>query len=124
MSFLFSERHNVMEERWVASLVHLVNMVRSINDRRNYSNGEIFLLKVCGDWLPRSIFGKFYVICSIVRMIYLALYLLVRRCSSGLIPDLIFVDQVFLLSNILWAMFETTSETNVIPVFHELTRFL
>ncbi|OQR67129.1 hypothetical protein BIW11_13702 [Tropilaelaps mercedesae] len=53
-----------------------------------------FPVMVCGDWLPRSIFGKFYVICSIVRMIYLALYMYFTRCGTNVKPDLIFVDQV------------------------------
>ncbi|KAL1131349.1 hypothetical protein AAG570_010967 [Ranatra chinensis] len=44
---------------------------------------------VVGDWLPRSIFGKFYALCAYVRMIYSALYIVLF-----LKPDLVFCDLV------------------------------
>ena len=44
-----------------------------------------------GDWLPRSVFGKFYAFCAYTRMIYAALYLVI---FSGIHFDLIFCDQI------------------------------
>lgn len=41
------------------------------------------------DWLPRSVFGKFFALCAVVRMIFLALY--VRLFVSA---DVYIVDQV------------------------------
>ena len=41
------------------------------------------------DWLPRRIFGKFYALCAVIRMIFLALY--IRLFVSA---DIYIVDQV------------------------------
>lgn len=46
---------------------------------------------VVGDWLPRSVFGKCYALCSYVRMVYAALHLMF---FSSVDPDLVFVDQI------------------------------
>lgn len=46
---------------------------------------------VVGDWLPRTVFGKCYALCSYLRMVYAALYLIF--CSS-VDPDVVFVDQI------------------------------
>ncbi|XP_022658602.1 alpha-1,3/1,6-mannosyltransferase ALG2-like [Varroa destructor] len=75
---------------------HQIEFITSHHDQAHCfpeTRGELHVT-VCGDWLPRSILGKFYVICSIIRMIYLALYIRLARCQSALKPDLIFVDQV------------------------------
>ena len=46
---------------------------------------------VAGDWLPRSILGRFYAVCAYIRMIYAAIYLVF---FSGIEFDLIFCDQI------------------------------
>lgn len=46
---------------------------------------------VVGDWLPRTILGKCYALCSYLRMIYAAMYL---TFFSSINPDIIFVDQI------------------------------
>lgn len=46
---------------------------------------------VVGDWIPRTILGKCYALCSYLRMIYAALYL---TFFTSINPDLIFVDQI------------------------------
>ena len=54
-----------------------------------------FNVVVVGDWLPRSLFGYFYLLFSAIRSIYLALYLLF--CKFGLNcfqSDLIIADQI------------------------------
>lgn len=48
-------------------------------------------VKVVGDWLPRTVLGKCYALCSYLRMIYAAFYLVF--CSS-IDPDVVFVDQI------------------------------
>ena len=48
-------------------------------------------LLVYGGWLPRSVFGKFTALFSIVRMIYLALVCVSLYFSS---TDLVFIDGV------------------------------
>ena len=44
-----------------------------------------------GDWLPRSLFGKFYAFCAYIRMIYAAIYLI---CFSAINFDVVFCDQI------------------------------
>ena len=44
-----------------------------------------------GDWIPRSLFGKFAAFWAYVRMIYVALYLVLL---SGVVYDVVFVDQI------------------------------
>ena len=46
---------------------------------------------VAGDWLPRNVFGRFYALCTYIRMIYAALYTVF---FSGLKPDVVFCDLV------------------------------
>lgn len=46
---------------------------------------------VVGDWLPRTMLGKCYALCSYVRMVYAALYL---TFFSSIRPDVVFVDQI------------------------------
>lgn len=46
---------------------------------------------VVGDWLPRTVLGKCYALCSYVRMVYAALYL---TFFSSIRPDVVFVDQI------------------------------
>lgn len=52
-----------------------------------------FPVRVIGDWIPRSICGKFQALCAYIRMIYLALvYTLFLRHQDK--PDVYFVDQI------------------------------
>lgn len=44
-----------------------------------------------GDWLPRTIFGYFYLVCAIIRILYLSLYLMF---FSGIKYDVIYCDQL------------------------------
>lgn len=46
---------------------------------------------VVGDWLPRTVLGKCYALCSYLRMMYAALYL---SFFSSIKPDIVFVDQI------------------------------
>ncbi|XP_043920868.1 alpha-1,3/1,6-mannosyltransferase ALG2 [Protopterus annectens] len=47
---------------------------------------------VCvGDWLPRSVLGRFFALCAYVRMIYVAWYIIFL---SGIEFDVVFCDQV------------------------------
>ncbi|XP_023012047.2 alpha-1,3/1,6-mannosyltransferase Alg2 [Leptinotarsa decemlineata] len=55
-------------------------------------NGD-FPVEVYGDWLPRSIFGKFQALCAYIRMIYLSIvYILFMRDENK--PDLYFTDLI------------------------------
>ncbi|KAK0069644.1 alpha-1 3/1 6-mannosyltransferase ALG2 [Biomphalaria pfeifferi] len=47
-------------------------------------------VSVVGDWLPRTIFGKFHALCAYLRMIVAAIYFVI----SGPKSDVIFVDQI------------------------------
>lgn len=49
---------------------------------------------VYGDWLPRSLFGKFHVFFAILRNIYLALVLLFLQRLSYIDIDIIISDQI------------------------------
>lgn len=46
---------------------------------------------VVGNWLPRTVLGKCYALCSYLRMMYAALYL---TFFGNVKPDVVFVDQV------------------------------
>lgn len=46
---------------------------------------------VVGDWLPRSLFGRFYAVFAYLRMLYVAYYLVFR---SEFQPDIVFCDQI------------------------------
>ncbi|XP_053322077.1 alpha-1,3/1,6-mannosyltransferase ALG2 [Spea bombifrons] len=48
-------------------------------------------IRCCGDWLPRSLFGRCHALCAYVRMIFLALYIIFL---SGERFDVVFCDQV------------------------------
>lgn len=50
---------------------------------------------VVGDWLPRSIFGKFYAVCAYFRMVYAALYVVLSLSKEAPI-DVIFCDLISL----------------------------
>ncbi|XP_046982729.1 alpha-1,3/1,6-mannosyltransferase ALG2 [Schistocerca americana] len=50
-----------------------------------------FRVTVVGDWLPRSIYGRFHAVFAYLRMMYAAMYLVF---FSGIKPDLVFCDQV------------------------------
>ncbi|PSN49727.1 Alpha-1,3/1,6-mannosyltransferase ALG2 [Blattella germanica] len=53
-------------------------------------NGRLSVT-VVGDWLPRHIFGRFYAVCTYIRMIYAALYIVF---FSVIPPDIVFCDLV------------------------------
>ena len=48
-------------------------------------------VRVLGDWLPRSLFGRAVALCSVVRMLYIALALC---CVFARVADVIFCDGV------------------------------
>lgn len=54
------------------------------------SDGTLQVTTVC-DWLPRSVLGRFYAVCSYVRMIIAAVYVV---WFSDIVPDVIIADQV------------------------------
>lgn len=58
---------------------------------------------VAGDWLPRSLFGKFFALCAYIRSIYTAFYIVF---FSGLKPDVIFCDQISICIPILRVSFK------------------
>ncbi|XP_025829623.1 alpha-1,3/1,6-mannosyltransferase ALG2 isoform X2 [Agrilus planipennis] len=53
---------------------------------------ETFPVKVVGDWLPRSISGKFYAFFAYMRMLYLAIFYLYFSTENK--SDIYFVDQI------------------------------
>lgn len=57
-------------------------------------NGSL-QVRVVGDWLPRSIFGKFYAFCAYFRMVYAAFYITLFQSKAEKI-DLIFCDLISL----------------------------
>lgn len=57
-------------------------------------NGSLPVITV-GDWLPRTIFGKFAALCAYVRMVYAALYMVTVLSKNSQI-DVIFCDQISL----------------------------
>lgn len=50
-------------------------------------------VKIVGDWLPRSLFGKFYALCAYFRMVYAAFYVVLFQSKQEKI-DLIFCDLI------------------------------
>jgi alpha-1,3/alpha-1,6-mannosyltransferase len=52
-------------------------------------------VRVCGDWLPRSIFGRFYAFCAYFRMVYAAFYVVLFQSKEEPI-DVIFCDLISL----------------------------
>jgi len=50
-------------------------------------------VQVHGDWLPRAVFGRFHVVCAILRMLVVAT-VAATQCFSGAGPDVFVVDQV------------------------------
>lgn len=48
---------------------------------------------VVGDWLPRTLMGRCYALCSYIRMVYASVYLSVFSAAAPT-PDVVFVDQV------------------------------
>lgn len=51
-------------------------------------------VSVSGDWLPRSIFGRFFALCAYIRMIWASFYTVF---CSDLCPQVFFCDQVCIL---------------------------
>lgn len=79
----------------LSSVGHKITFFTNHCDK-NHAFEEIksgqFEVKVIGDWLPRSVFGKCQALCAYVRMIYLALiYVLFLNDSS---VDVYYVDQI------------------------------
>lgn len=54
-----------------------------------------FRVRVVGDWLPRSIFGRFYAFCAYFRMVYAAFYVALFQSKEEPI-DVIFCDLISL----------------------------
>lgn len=73
---------------------HSVTMLTSHHDINHCfeetRNGSLEVICV-GDWIPRSLFGKFYAACAYIRMIYVTFYLLFFYNSRY---DLIVCDQI------------------------------
>lgn len=75
---------------------HLVSFLTNHHDLTHCfeetRNGKLEV-KVVGDWLPRSIFGKFYAFCAYFRMVYAAFYITLFLSKQEKI-DLIFCDLI------------------------------
>lgn len=73
---------------------HTVHMVTAHHDKNHCfeetADGRL-AVKCVGDWLPRSLFGRFRALFAYLRMIYAAIYL---ALVSGLQYDLVFCDQI------------------------------
>lgn len=52
-------------------------------------------VRVVGDWLPRSVFGRFYAFCAYFRMVYAAFYVILFQSKEAPI-DVIFCDLISL----------------------------
>ena len=73
---------------------HSVEFVTAHHDQGHcFQETKDGTLKVTavGDWLPRSVMGRFYASFAYIRMIYAALYLV---CFSSINFDVIFCDQI------------------------------
>ena len=57
-------------------------------------NGKL-RVRIVGDWLPRSIFGRFYAFCAYFRMVYAAVYVVLFQSKEEPI-DVIFCDLISL----------------------------
>lgn len=77
---------------------HVVSFLTNHHDESHCfeetRNGTI-AVKTVGDWLPRSIFGKFSAFCAYLRMIYAAFYTVLVVSQNEKI-DAIFCDQISL----------------------------
>ncbi|KAH7970993.1 hypothetical protein HPB49_017627 [Dermacentor silvarum] len=71
--------------------VHIVTTHHDPNHCFPETLGDQFKVVVVGDWLPRSILGRFYALCSYLRMMVAALYVV---WFSDIQPDVIICDQV------------------------------
>ncbi|ESP03610.1 hypothetical protein LOTGIDRAFT_224255 [Lottia gigantea] len=75
---------------------HSVEFVTSHHDPNHCfpeTTDGSFKVTSVGDWLPRSIFGKFAALCAYIRMIYAAIYLVLFSDISKDV-DLFFCDQI------------------------------
>lgn len=71
-------------------------------------------MQVRGDWLPRTIFGRFYILCAILRQFVLVASLILWERHSY---DIFFVDQLSACVPLLkWF---TTAKVNMLAA-HEL----
>lgn len=72
---------------------HAVHIVTTHHDRSHCfpeTRDGSLSVTVAGDWLPRSICGKFSALCSYIRLIYAAIYLLFSRIKT----DIVVCDQL------------------------------
>lgn len=53
-----------------------------------------FPVNVVGDWLPRTVFGRCYALCSYARMLYAAAFVSLLVAVGRIAVDVVFVDQV------------------------------
>ncbi|CAH1117856.1 unnamed protein product [Phaedon cochleariae] len=82
-SALSSEGHQV---------IFLTNHFDPAHAFDELKNGE-YPVEVYGDWLPRSIFGRFQALCAYIRMIYLSImYFVLLKLEEA--PDLYFTDLI------------------------------
>lgn len=72
---------------------HYVHFVTNHHDQNHCfieTKDRTLPVTVVGDWLPRNIFGRFYALCTYIRMMYAAVYIL----FSDIKPDIVFCDLV------------------------------
>lgn len=79
--------------------VFITNHFDSTHAFEEFKN-EQFPVFVIGDWIPRSIFGKFQAVFAYIRMLFLAVCYVVF-CYYKHKPDLFFVDQIPMANFIL-----------------------
>lgn len=73
---------------------HRVDIVTSHHDSNHCfpeTKDGTLSVKVVGDWLPRSIFGRFIALCAYLRMLYAAFYIVFQKEPH---PHVFFCDQV------------------------------
>ncbi|XP_066156367.1 alpha-1,3/1,6-mannosyltransferase ALG2 [Euwallacea fornicatus] len=73
-------------------VIFITNHYDQSHSFEDLKNGE-FPVEVYGDWLPRTICGRFQALCAYLRMIYLIVFYLVFGKNSQW-PDLYFVDLI------------------------------
>ncbi|KAL5292382.1 ALG2 family protein [Megaselia abdita] len=75
---------------------HIVSFLTNHHDRNHCfeeTRNGMFPVKTVGDWLPRSIFGRFYAFCAYFRMVYAAFYASFVMSKEEKI-DIIFSDSI------------------------------
>lgn len=83
----------------MASRGHSVNIYTSHHsDSHTFikkSNPHAVQIRVCGDWLPTNLAGRFRIAFATLRAIWLALMLVLGRIFGLVAPfDIVFIDQI------------------------------